>query len=220
MSNQRGFGFIHIVLVLVIVIAGASAWKYQKRQAIEQRKLEAKQQDLEREKEKKRLDEINAEVSSEHQRAADIQKRIFAQANISIPDTNQSDMTSKTLPYLAWEAVQIDMSKPEINAFATKAKSLITSSLKDPDSAKFSDMRVFRALHTDGGFTFICGKVNAKNSFGGYTGNENYLVYKKENGDIFGGVGDSGFLSTIRSEGKWWKYDADDMCLIYGTPID
>ena len=49
------------------------------------------------------------------------------------------------------------------------AERAIKASLKDPDSAVFSDS-VFREPGA------VCGYVNARNSFGGLTGNKGYLV--------------------------------------------
>lgn len=43
--------------------------------------------------------------------------------------------------------------------------------LKDPDSAEFKGSAVYRAS----GAPVVCGYVNAKNSFGGYTGWEEFI---------------------------------------------
>jgi hypothetical protein len=55
--------------------------------------------------------------------------------------------------------------------FGTKtivaAKRAVTNSLKDPESAEFKNVY---ANYTDGYGVVACGYVNAKNSFGGYTG--------------------------------------------------
>ncbi|MDR9823489.1 hypothetical protein RJJ63_30130 [Rhizobium hidalgonense] len=45
-------------------------------------------------------------------------------------------------------------------------------SLKDPTSPLFGGMAAARG---DGGFIYVCGMVNAKNSFGGYTGDQPYF---------------------------------------------
>ena len=46
--------------------------------------------------------------------------------------------------------------------------------LKDPDSAQFGAYKAVRSLDAKGdvprGSILVCGKVNAKNSYGGYTG--------------------------------------------------
>ena len=54
-----------------------------------------------------------------------------------------------------------------------KAEQMIYRLLKDPDSAKFSSWQAFTA--SDGGLT-ICVMVNAKNSYGGYTGAQHYAL--------------------------------------------
>lgn len=51
----------------------------------------------------------------------------------------------------------------------------LKSALKDPDSAKISDVRV----SADG--TTACGLVNAKNSFGGYSGNSVFYAMGVKN---------------------------------------
>lgn len=58
----------------------------------------------------------------------------------------------------------------------------VTKYLKDPDSAKFRNERVFRTKVRHRKFgevidstgIYVCGEVNAKNSFGGYVG---YRIY-------------------------------------------
>lgn len=45
-------------------------------------------------------------------------------------------------------------------------KSAVAASLKDPDSAKFRNTRL--VAHLQG--AVVCGEVNAKNSYGGYSG--------------------------------------------------
>lgn len=53
------------------------------------------------------------------------------------------------------------------------AKRVMEQSLKDPDSAKFGP--VF-AVQTDDGQAVACGHVNAKNSFGGYSGEKGFIL--------------------------------------------
>lgn len=50
------------------------------------------------------------------------------------------------------------------------AEASVSSALKDPQSAQFTDVHIF-----DG--PMICGMVNAKNSFGGYVGPRRFFVY-------------------------------------------
>jgi len=51
---------------------------------------------------------------------------------------------------------------PLSDAEIAKAKAAVRVALKDPDSAKFGPMR------RDG--EYVCGTINSKNGFGGYTG--------------------------------------------------
>jgi len=48
---------------------------------------------------------------------------------------------------------------------------ILLKKLKDPDSAKFSDEYVSYKV----GGPIVCGKVNSKNSFGGFTGPKYYI---------------------------------------------
>lgn len=51
------------------------------------------------------------------------------------------------------------------------AKAAVTAKLKDPQSALFSDVRVSSDPNV------VCGKVNAKNSFGGYVGAKEFRYF-------------------------------------------
>ena len=53
-----------------------------------------------------------------------------------------------------------------------KAKNLVRSALSDPDSAQFRDLGV------DAETGSICGRVNAKNKFGGYVGFKPFALLK------------------------------------------
>lgn len=56
--------------------------------------------------------------------------------------------------------------------FAEQVKTYVRGSLKDPDSAKFQDLKAYAKEQV------ACGKVNAKNSYGGYTGFEDFSYYQ------------------------------------------
>ncbi len=45
-----------------------------------------------------------------------------------------------------------------------RAEQSVRAHLKDPESAQFTDMKYYRQA------SLVCGKVNARNGFGGYTG--------------------------------------------------
>lgn len=61
----------------------------------------------------------------------------------------------------------------------------VRNALKDPDSAKFGRIAGAEAADKPG-IVYVCGTVNAKNSFGGFTGDKPYV----------------GVLGAIDSEGK------------------
>ncbi|CZV43673.1 hypothetical protein RVN05_12725 [Salmonella enterica subsp. enterica serovar Thompson] len=67
--------------------------------------------------------------------------------------------------------------KPSADKAIELAKNEIASNMKDPDSAKFRYMRFIEAgknNDTIGGF--VCGNVNAKNSYGAYAGFSPFYV--------------------------------------------
>jgi len=53
-----------------------------------------------------------------------------------------------------------------------KGMEQVKAKLKDPESAQFSGVYFHRGAD---GVPMTCGKVNAKNSFGGYTGSERFF---------------------------------------------
>lgn len=53
-----------------------------------------------------------------------------------------------------------------------KVQSLVSYEMKDPDSAKFRNLRFVKYNEK----TVVCGEVNAKNSYGGYVGFENFIA--------------------------------------------
>lgn len=50
--------------------------------------------------------------------------------------------------------------------YIVRAQNNVKATLKDPSSAEFKDLLVYKTT----GIPVVCGVVNAKNSFGGYTG--------------------------------------------------
>ena len=56
-------------------------------------------------------------------------------------------------------------------------QSAVRNSLKDPDSARFG---AIAAAHDSQGRVQVCGWVNAKNSFGGYTGSQVLPAFLRE----------------------------------------
>lgn len=57
------------------------------------------------------------------------------------------------------------------------AKNEIASDMKDPDSAKFRDLKFINSAEKDGVVGgFVCGSVNAKNSYGAYAGFSPFFI--------------------------------------------
>ncbi|NRB54708.1 MAG: hypothetical protein HRU39_01820 [Salinicola sp.] len=67
----------------------------------------------------------------------------------------------------------------------SEAKTAVSQRLKDPESARFEELYGSR-LKSDHSKWSICGMVNAKNSFGGYTGAKPFM-YLPGNGVVFPG---------------------------------
>ncbi|CAB4163506.1 hypothetical protein UFOVP814_31 [uncultured Caudovirales phage] len=65
---------------------------------------------------------------------------------------------------------------------AKEAKALIADTFKDPEGVKFRNLRI-----TESG-EFVCGEVNGKNSYGGYTGFKAfYAAWQSSRVNIEGG---------------------------------
>lgn len=56
----------------------------------------------------------------------------------------------------------------DYSAFVAKAKAQVTKDFKDPEGAKFRGLAVY--TQADGKSLGLCGEVNAKNSYGAFTG--------------------------------------------------
>lgn len=60
-------------------------------------------------------------------------------------------------------------------AFQVLVRQHVAAHLKDPESARFGPMRVQSRTWNGHDELVVCGWVNAKNSFGGYTGQTPYI---------------------------------------------
>jgi hypothetical protein len=74
-------------------------------------------------------------------------------------------------------------------AVITDAEKSICDSLKDCESARFRN-EVIKTIH-NGQTTVVCGEVNAKNSFGGYTGFQKFMYIPEINASTYIKVIDS-----------------------------
>ncbi len=58
-------------------------------------------------------------------------------------------------------------------AWIAQMEDNVRNRLKDPESAKFSQSKVYRGFK---GAPMVCGFVNAKNSYGGYIGDKGFIA--------------------------------------------
>lgn len=74
------------------------------------------------------------------------------------------------LPLLLAISAPVAAQAPKPPAVAA-AEAAVRASLKDPESARFAEMRALTRPNARGEPTeVVCGTINAKNGFGGYTG--------------------------------------------------
>lgn len=71
----------------------------------------------------------------------------------------------------------VPLPQDQIKDVAVRGVATAKGRLKDPDSAKFSDLRVLSFDALGRNYTMACGDLNAKNSFGGYVGSKPFWVY-------------------------------------------
>ena len=75
------------------------------------------------------------------------------------------------IPLLTVAACSSAKPSPD-DVFAEQVRGHVRGSLKDPESAKFQEVKAYAKEQV------ACGKVNAKNSYGGYTGFEDFSYYQ------------------------------------------
>ena len=61
------------------------------------------------------------------------------------------------------------------STLVTKAKTAVSKDFKDPEGAKFRNIGIYKSKTGKGGVS-VCGEVNAKNSYGAYTGYTPFVV--------------------------------------------
>jgi len=106
----------------------------------------------------------------------------------------------------------VDLPAAQAQDIAKAAMALAREQLKDPDSAKFADVRVLNFTAQGTTITMTCGTVNAKNSYGGYVGAKPFWVY------------DGRFTQTFdhylpNSNLTWLMGNVQTSCLKEGTPV-
>ena len=84
--------------------------------------------------------------------------------------------------------------KMDDNQIISKTKEIMTYVLKDPSSAEYKNIRVSEITGDsvkqnpellEGAIQYVCFDINAKNSFGGYTGFKSWCLYG--DGNVFDG---------------------------------
>lgn len=194
-----------IVVSAILIALGAAGWKIKTNNAISEQKQA-----------KVKVDEKSrASIASQVAELGEEAKQFSA-----TPD--QQDLVSDNLPSIPWRQVYQDLNKAEATGILRIAQNMVTHALKDPDSAKFKDAKIMAIVDSRGHRYFICGLVNAKNSYGGYTGFKQYIfeVDSKQPTSMKGGIGGEGSIASVRFDDRWWKYDADDACISDGTPVE
>lgn len=95
--------------------------------------------------------------------------------------TGTSDEASAPDDPLADESAQM--------LWIVRSKDGIKARLRDPESAEFENVRFF----SGGKAPAVCGEVNAKNGFGGYTGSQRFIASGEEIAFLEGDVGAAEF---------------------------
>lgn len=90
---------------------------------------------------------------------------------IQSPYQELHDQRLKEVERMATE-VELGLQSMPPQELLNKAQAAITYGFKDPDSAKFRNVRYVKYEER----IVICGEVNAKNSYGGYVGYENFIA--------------------------------------------
>lgn len=100
--------------------------------------------------------------------------------------------------FLFWPTIRrlTDPGYEDPNQVLRAAKDAIVRQLKDPESARFGEVRVYATY--EGAGMIACGTVNAKNAFGGYVGFKRF--YSQDGNSISTDVDDD---SKVFEDG--WK---------------
>lgn len=88
-------------------------------------------------------------------------------------------MEMKSLAGIALVAISLSLAGCDLSKEGAieEGKGMIASSLKDPDSAKFRNVFMIEdKMIGDAHYGVLCGEVNSKNSFGGFTGFHRFVA--------------------------------------------
>lgn len=121
----------------------------------------------------------------------------YSPSRISSPWDNAPTIEFRTLPI-----EDMDAARQRFEAFKPK----IVYNLKDPSSAMFRNVRAARVEYLGEEHTFICGQINAKNSYGAYSGYEPFFVERNGFGEDDPQIGDKNLTSLKKIQDKWYGF--------------
>lgn len=98
----------------------------------------------------------------------------------------------------AEEKAKIDAEQKRLGEFVKKAQDILTRDFKDPMSAQFTELVVVEQP-----FRALCGKVNGKNSYGGYVGAKSFYV------QFIGDMTDKRIVSDPKKPSEQPVYEAE-----------
>lgn len=87
-------------------------------------------------------------------------------------DAGKAVMQAQEEERIAAEKELIAEKRKATDELVSKAKGLLVQNLKDPESAKFSNLVIAHGPNRK----LVCGSINAKNSYGGYVGAKKFFV--------------------------------------------
>lgn len=87
-------------------------------------------------------------------------------------ESERAALQAKAEESAALEKALVAEKKKAADELVNKAKALLVQNLKDPESAKFSNVVIAIGPNR----TLVCGSINAKNSYGGYVGAKKFFV--------------------------------------------
>lgn len=115
---------------------------------------------------------LQAQLEHEQQTEAGLRQELVATKNDLDKAKEQTDAEAVAAAANQTKPVSDTPSKSDDDDDVKRAKTLLVSELKDPSSAVFGDVKV----RINNGNKYACGMFNAKNSYGGYTGMQQFVV--------------------------------------------
>lgn len=109
----------------------------------------------------------------------------------------------------AVETTEVQVVKGGVpNSTVQTVQGIVREMMKDPESAKFRETATYR---TKLGDQIVCGEYDAKNSFGGYTGYDQYY-FRLRNGAVM-----AKYVDTSSNEYNEYLKSAKEACMRAAT---